>query len=181
MAAAGIAARLGQYRDHFALKRDRRRSGQAAHFDVATLSDDHGMVAVADQRTNGLVRDVHEWTGGLDYFESQCARLRQGALGRAVRRHHYRSCCDVSDVVGDGNAARLEVCRHGGVVYEVAEYGQRAFGRMFVRQGDRVAHAKAHAEMLGAEDADWARRVGGRRSVTLHCKVIIDSNRRAVK
>jgi len=80
---------------------------QATHFDVAALPDNHGMVAVADERPHRLVRHVHQRARRLDHLEAASPRFCQSALGRAMRRHHHRRCVDVGQVVGDGDAPGL--------------------------------------------------------------------------
>ena len=81
-------------------------AGQAAHFDMAALPDDHRVIAVAHKRPDRLVRDVDQRARSLHDFKSKRTRTRQGALGRAVRGHHDCGRLDVGDVVGDGDASR---------------------------------------------------------------------------
>ena len=56
-------------------------AGEAAHFDVVALPDDHDVIPVPHQRRDGAVRDVHERARGLDDGEPERARARQRPLG----------------------------------------------------------------------------------------------------
>jgi hypothetical protein len=62
--------------------------GESPNFDVSALADDHGMVAVADERLHRSMRHVHERARGVHDFETERARADQGALRRAVRGDH---------------------------------------------------------------------------------------------
>ena len=48
-------------------------AGQSTDLDMSALPDNHGVIAVAHERTDGLVRDVNERTGRLDDLEPERA------------------------------------------------------------------------------------------------------------
>jgi hypothetical protein len=56
------------------------------------------------------------------------------------------------DILGNGDAFRLEGAEDGGIVNEVAEDRERAGVGVLERQRDGVANAETHAEMGGSED-----------------------------
>src|SRR3954469_11037531 len=66
---------------------------------------------------------------------------------------------------------------------QVAKDGQGFGPRVLVRQGNGIANAETHSEMLRADDADRTDGVtiSDRQRVTLHYKVIIDDESKLVK
>ena len=44
----------------------RKIADEAAHFDVLALTDDYGLVAVANECSEGMMRLLDERTGGVD-------------------------------------------------------------------------------------------------------------------
>ena len=50
--------------------------------------DDHRVIAIAQERLDRPVRDVHERAGRLDDIEAAGAGTGERPFGRAVRRHH---------------------------------------------------------------------------------------------
>jgi hypothetical protein len=61
----------------------------------------------------------------------------------------------------DPDAAGAELGQHRFVVHEVAEDGQRLGAGSFLREDDGVAHAKAHAQVVCAENLHGFRASGG--------------------
>ena len=52
-------------------------AGEAAHLDVVALPDDDDVVAVARERRDGAVGDVHERAGRFDDRQAERARAGQ--------------------------------------------------------------------------------------------------------
>jgi hypothetical protein len=55
-------------------------SGQSPHLHVGALTDDDGVIAVAHERSNGPMRDVHQRAGRFDDLETEGAGLSQCPL-----------------------------------------------------------------------------------------------------
>ena len=127
---------------------------------MLALPDNHDVVAVAHQRRDGAMRDVHQRTGRFDDRQSERACTGQGPLGCAMGRHHHGGGGDVGEVLRHGDAPGLESAQDGGIVNEVAQDGQGAGVGMLERERDGIANAEAHAEVGRSEDTH-----------TLQCKV----------
>jgi len=141
--------------------------GQSTHLDVGALADDHGVIALRDERGDGAVRHAHERAGGFEDLESGGFRRLERALRGAVRGHHHRGRLHVGELARRGDALGVERREDGGVVHEIAEDGQ-GFGVPFVeRERDGVADAEAHAESAGAQDVHSRFPM----AKTLQCKV----------
>ena len=56
--------------------------------DVRALADDDRMIAIAEERLDGAMRDVDERAGCLDDLEPEGARARERPFRRAVRGDH---------------------------------------------------------------------------------------------
>ena len=110
------------------------------------------MIPIADERSDGPVRQAHERTGRLHDVQAERACGRQRPLRRAVRRHHDRVRLHFGGLVRDGDAPVLQGCQHRRVVNQVAQDGERPGVRLRERQRDGVAHAEAHAEVFCADD-----------------------------
>ena len=74
-----------------------------------------------------------------------------------MRRDHRDLRRHVSRIPGGNNALRLQGCEDGVVVDQIAENRQGCGLGMSQRQFDRVTDAKAHPEVIGANDLDGAR------------------------
>src|SRR5688572_2766477 len=127
-------------------------AGDAAHFHVVALPDDDDVIAAAREGCNGAVRDVYERARGFDHRQAKGARSCEGPLGRAMSRHHDGRRLDVSDVLRDRDALRVEGAQDGRVVDEVTEDRERAGVRVLERERDRIANAETHAEVGRSQD-----------------------------
>ena len=68
-----------------------------------------------------------------------------------MRRDHDGVRLNLREVLGDGDALRMQAAEDGGVVHEVAEDSQGTGVSMGVGELDCIADAEAHAKMGGAQ------------------------------
>ena len=55
-------------------------TGEAAHFHMIALPDNHHVVAIARQNLDGAMRDLDQRAGGFDHVQSSRAGLREGTI-----------------------------------------------------------------------------------------------------
>jgi hypothetical protein len=69
-----------------------------------------------------------------------------------MRRDHDLPRAESFEVALDADIARPEIGQDAIVVDKVAQYGERGLPGVFLSQGDGVADAEAHAEVICADD-----------------------------
>ena len=75
--------------------------GQSAHFHVIALADDHRVIAIAEERRDRPMCDVHQRTGRLDDLEAEGPGAGERPSRGAMRRHHDGLGLHVRDVGRD--------------------------------------------------------------------------------
>ena len=119
---------------------------------MSALTDDHGMVAVADERLDRPVRHVHERARRVHDLETEGARAGQGALRRAVRRDHDGPGRDLGRILRGRDPSGAQAGEDGVVMDEIAENRQRSRVAAAYRQVDGIANTETHAEVSRAQD-----------------------------
>jgi hypothetical protein len=94
------------------------------------------------------VRERDEWAGAFKHREPVAAGAGDGLFRRAVRGDHRDGCLDTRGIVHELNSATTKIIENCLVMDQFTENGEWLMLRMFLRQGDGVAHAKAHTEMI---------------------------------
>jgi hypothetical protein len=119
---------------------------------MVALPDDDHVVAIAGERRDRAVGNVHERAGGFDDPQSESPGAGEGPFGRAVGRHHQGRRLDVRDFLRDRDALVFEGAQDGGVVDEVAENRERPGAGVLEGEGDGIPDAEAHAEVGRSDD-----------------------------
>lgn len=129
-------------------------ANEAAHLDVLALSDDDGLVAIAYECGECVMRLSNERAGGVDDVVAGSLPSSAILIGSAVGGD--------GDLNGGGAVQVVEIAFSGtdggqmaiddGIVDELAENGQRGALRGGVGGTQGVADAEAHAVMLGEVD-----------------------------
>jgi hypothetical protein len=126
---------------------------QAPHLHVVALANDDGMIAVANQRSDGLVRHVDERACRFNALQAQRANLGERSRRCPVSRHHHSVRRHFERRASHGNSPGLQAGQDSFVVNQIAEDSERRGFAVRQRQRDRVADAEAHPEMFCPENS----------------------------
>ena len=125
---------------------------ESPYFDMSALPDDHGVVAVADERLDGAMRHVHERARRVHDLETERARAGHGPLRRAVRRHHDGPGRDQGRILRGRDPSGTQPGEDGVVVHEIAEDRQRRRVAPADRELDGIPNTETHSEVRCAQD-----------------------------
>lgn len=150
----------------------RKVADETANFNVLALTDDDGLVTIADERGEGVMRFFNERASGVDDGVTgvlPCLAIFVGGPvggdGDLVRRGGL----EVVEIAAL-SADCVEMAINERIVNELAEDGQRGALRGGVGGAQGVADAEAHAVMLSEDDvhgvvgfvgqSEWVKRRG---------------------
>ncbi len=128
-------------------------AGESAHFDVVAFANDDRMKTLGGQLCDGLVRELHEGTGGFEDVEAALLQLADRAVGCTVSGDHYGRRGHLFDGRLELDARRAQIGEDGFIVDEVAENGEGRIGVFPQGERDGVAHAKTHPPMFCSNDS----------------------------
>jgi len=119
---------------------------------MAALTDDDRMESLLYQSGEGLVGAMDERTRGFGDLEALRPDGLNASRRSAVGGDDDVAGGDLGGILTNLDSPTSEVSQHGFVMDEIAQYGDRPLGRVLLGEGDGVADAKAHAEMVSAQD-----------------------------
>ena len=125
---------------------------QPAYFHMVALTDHHRMKPLGDQFRQCLMGPVDERTRGFEDREAQGAHGRAALFRSAVRRDDHIAGRQRGGIRFEAHPVPSEAHEDGFIVNQIAQHGHRTEGGSLSRERNGVANAKAHAEMLCAED-----------------------------
>jgi len=115
-------------------------------------SDDDGVESGAYEVLDGAMGGMDEGAGGFQDAMSGFPECFDASFGGAVGGDHDGGGLDLGGVTFQGDALLAEAVKDGFIMDEVAQDGEGLAVGGFEGEGDGVADAEAHAEMLGAVD-----------------------------